>query len=359
MALKTRKPTGRVPWPLILVEGPEKAGKSWMCAELSASDKVGQTYWIDLGEGSADEYGAISGARYEIVEHDGTFAAMLAAVEDVKAEAAKVAAAGEPPVVVVIDSGTAEWELLKGQADHKARVRLAKKGRRVQPDDTPTISTDLWNDANAKHRKLMTHLMTFPGIAVVTARGKWVASIGEDGKPVEGRKEYRVEGQKGLAFDASVWIRVSRDHSPQVVGARSVHAGIRPGVDEPREVKGLTLEAVVFEVLKCDPKTAHVRDLVEPQLDEPEPSETPQPSAIRDWAVDKARTVVDLQAGRERLGQHKGLAEVVVMNETGDEETLADLFARRIAEMQPPEPPESTDTADASNGNGRRLAVAA
>lgn len=357
MVLKTRKPTGRVPWPLILVEGPEKAGKSWMCAELSASPKVGQTYWIDLGEGSADEYGAIPGARYEIVEHDGTFAAILTAVEEIKALAAKANATGEPPVVVVIDSGTAEWELLKGQADHKARVRLAKRGRRVQPDETPTISTDLWNDANAKHRKLMTHLMTFPGIAVVTARGKWVASIGDDGKPVEGRKEYRVEGQKGLAFDASVWVRVSRDHPPQVIGARSVHAGIRPGVDDPAEVPGLTLEAVVFDVLKCDPKTAHVRDLVEPQVDEPDPADTPQPAVIRDWALDKARTAADLESGRGRLAQHKGLANAVVTNENGDEEKLGVLFARRIAELTPPELP-AADAVE-GDGTGRRLAVAA
>lgn len=66
MTLKTRKPTGAVPWPLVLLEGEEKAGKSWALAELSASDKVGDTYWFDLGEGAADEYGAIPGARYPL-----------------------------------------------------------------------------------------------------------------------------------------------------------------------------------------------------------------------------------------------------------------------------------------------------
>lgn len=265
-ALRTRKPTGRVPWPLILIEGPEKSGKSWACAELSASERVGQTYWIDLGEGSADEYGAVPGARYLIVEHDGSFGQILAAVEAVKAEAARAADAGEPPVVLVLDSGTAEWDLLKGIADAKARARLAKKGRRLGPDEEPQISMDLWNDVNGKHRKLMTHLMTFPGIAVITARGKDVAALDSNGRPVEGSKEYKVEGQKNLAFDATVWIRVSRDHPPLVVGARSVHAGIQPGVDRPRPVPGLTLEKVVFDILRCDPAGAHVRDLVQPQV---------------------------------------------------------------------------------------------
>jgi hypothetical protein len=265
MNLRTRKPTGRVPWPLILIEGQEKAGKSWAAAELSASPRVGQTYWIDLGEGSADEYGAVPGARYLIVEHDGTFGQILAAVEAVKAEAARAAEAGEPPVVLVIDSMTAEWDLLKGIADAKARARLARKGRRIDPDAEPQISMDLWNEINGKHRKLMTHLMTFPGIVVATARGKEVAALDSGGRPVEGSKEYKVEGQKGLAFDATVWIRVSRDHPPLVVGARSVYNGIRPGVDRPVPSPGLTLERVVFDVLRCQPGEAHVRDLVQPQ----------------------------------------------------------------------------------------------
>ncbi|TDC48848.1 hypothetical protein E1258_27635 [Micromonospora sp. KC207] len=261
-ALKTRQPTGRVPWPLILIEGGEKAGKSWLIAELSASPKVGQTYWIDLGEGAGDEYGAIPGARYLMIEHDGTFADILGQVEAAKAEAARVAAAKLPPVVLGIDSATLEWDLLKGIADAKARARLAKRGKQIAPDAEPQISMDLWNEINAKHRRLMTHLMTFPGIVVVTARGKEVAALDSGGRPVEGSKEYKVEGQKNLAFDATVWVRVSRDHPPMVIGARSVHAGIRPGVDRPRPVPGLTLEKLVFDILKCNPDTAHVRDLV-------------------------------------------------------------------------------------------------
>ena len=263
-ALRTRRPTGIVPWPLILIEGGEKAGKSWSAAELSASERVGQTYWIDLGEGSADEYGAVPGARYLIVEHDGTYGQILGQVEAVRAEAARAAAAGEPPVVLVIDSMTAEWDLLKGIADAKARQRLARKGRRIDPDAEPQISMDLWNEINGKHRKLMSLLMTFPGIVVMTARGKEVAALDSGGRPVEGSKEYKVEAQKSLAFDATVWVRVSRDHPPLVVGARSVHAGIRPGVDRPVPSPGLTLERVVFDVLRCQPAQAHVRDLVQP-----------------------------------------------------------------------------------------------
>ena len=57
--LKTRKPTGRVPWPCILLEGEEKAGKSWALAQLSTSDRIGALYWIDLNEGAGDEYSKV------------------------------------------------------------------------------------------------------------------------------------------------------------------------------------------------------------------------------------------------------------------------------------------------------------
>lgn len=273
MTLKTRKPTGRVPWPLILIEGPEKSGKSFTAALLSASPRVGQTYWIDLGEGAADEYGAIPGARYLVVEHDGSWPSILGSVEAVRDEARKVADAGQPPVVLVIDSMTAEWDLLKDWISGVAAQRLARKGRRLEPGDDPKISMDLWNAANGRHRKLMTILMTFPGIVVITARGKEVAAIGPTGQPIEGSKEYKVEGQKNLAFDCSAWVRMSRENAPTVIGLRSVHAGMRPGIDKPKPAPNFSLEWLVFDVLRCDPATATTRDLVEakPGTDDPDP----------------------------------------------------------------------------------------
>ncbi|GAA4221408.1 hypothetical protein FHR32_005073 [Streptosporangium album] len=262
MAIKTRRPTGIVPWPLILLEGGEKSGKSWACAELSASEKVGQTYWLDLNEGAADEYGAIPGARYLVIEHDGTWAAILNQVSEVREEARRAADAGEPPVVLVIDSMTAEWDLLKDWAGNRAKGSTSNQKRlRADPSAEVQVSMNLWNDATARHRRLMTMLMTFPGIVVVTARGKEVASLDQSGRPVEGSKDYKVEGHKNLAFDASVWVRLSREHAPIVVGARSVHAGIRPGVDKPVPAPQFTLEWLVFDALKCNPVEAQVRAL--------------------------------------------------------------------------------------------------
>lgn len=258
--LKTRPPTCVVPWPLILVEGGEKAGKSWAAAELSASDKVGRTLWIDWAEGSGDEYGAIPGARFEMVEHDGTWSSIIGQVRAAQKVAAKALADGEKPVVLIIDSMTAEWDDLKDWVDEKARRR--EKNQKLlekDPEAEVQITTDLWNLANARHKQLMRILMRFPGIVVMIARGNDQVLI-ENGRPVEGKRVWKVEGQKNLGFDATVWLRMSRTDHPEIIGARSVHAGIVPGEDKPRRFPELTLEKLVFDILKCDPKTATVRE---------------------------------------------------------------------------------------------------
>jgi hypothetical protein len=127
----------------------------------------------------------------------------------------------------------------------------------------------------------MTTLLTFPGIVVLTARGKEVASLDESGRPIEGSKEYKVEGHKTLAYDSSAWVRLSREHAPMVIGLRSVHAGMRPGVDKPKPAPQFTLEWLVFDVLRCDPSTAHVRDLKDGSA-APEPEENEDLAAQRD-----------------------------------------------------------------------------
>lgn len=321
MTLKTRQPTGAVPWPLILIEGAEKTGKSWSGAVLSASEKVGQTYWIDLGEGAADEYGAIPGANYLIVEHDGTFASLYSAVEEIYRLAKNALDAGEKPIVLVIDSMTAEWEVLKDWATNRAKGSKSNQAKLARdPHADIVVSNNYWNDANARHRKLMKLLMTFPGIAIITARGKQVAAI-EDGKPVEGKKEYRVEGQKTLGSDATCWVRLSRDEPPIVVGARSVHSGVRPGRDEPQPLpEDWTLEWLIFEALKCDPKKAHVRDLVEGR-----PERTPE--EIREEALKPATSFARLgELFKECTDQ--GYDSVIVSNERNQDELLPDLIKR-------------------------------
>ena len=62
--MQTRKPTGKPHWPLVLLSGTEKSGKSYAAAAASASPLIGKTYWISFGEDDPDEYGQIG--RFEV-----------------------------------------------------------------------------------------------------------------------------------------------------------------------------------------------------------------------------------------------------------------------------------------------------
>lgn len=332
MALKTRKPTGRVAPPLILLEGGEKTGKSISAALLSASDKVGQTYWIEFGEVTADEYGLVPGARYEIVEHDGSYASIHQAIVDVREEAQKAKDAGGKPVVLVIDQMGAVWDLLKDWATNRARGSRANRAKLAQdPHAEIVVSGNYWNDANDRHQKIVKLLQTFPGIVVMIARGKDVAAIGENGQPIEGKKEYRVEAQKNLCFNTAHWIRLVRGEGAYTIGARSVFNGIRAAEEAPRRLQpDWSLEWFIFDFLKFDFAKSGT-----PELIEPKPERTPE--QIADEALLDATTatrVGELWAEAKRCEY----GSVIVPNERGQEELLPNLLRRIGIEKKASEP---------------------
>ncbi|TQE30859.1 hypothetical protein Sipo8835_22980 [Streptomyces ipomoeae] len=248
--LKTRKPTGVVPWPLILIEGEEGAGKTYSAALFSASKKTGQNYWIDLDEGSADEYAAIPGADYLIIEHDGTYRDILEQIEAVHAEARRAALAGEPPVVLTIDSGSALWRMLTNWTHERAR-RTTNNRKKLQEDPDAAIdpAINLWNDANERWSRVLWLLRTMSGIAIVLARGKQTSAIDDNGKPIPHRTEWRVTGQKDLGFDSTVWVRMRRDEAPQIIKARSLR--LRVESNKPLRLRDFSIEDLVFERLGC------------------------------------------------------------------------------------------------------------
>jgi hypothetical protein len=275
-----------------------------------------------MGEGAADEYGAIPGAKYEVIEHDGSFADLLANVSEIYKLAGEALARGDKPVVLVIDTMTSEWDLLKDWAGDRAKSSKTNRKRlELDPNAEIVITGNLWNDANARHRRLMSVLKTFPGIVLMTAHGKQVAVIGQDGQPIEGKKMHKVESQKTLGADASCWLRLYREAPGVIVGGRSVHLQFRPG-DEPKPLASdWTLEGVIFGVLKCDTSTAHVRDLVQAKPD------AVTPEQIRDEAL---ATTTDVDRIRELYTEAKrlGYDDVIVINGEGDEEPLLAMLIR-------------------------------
>ncbi|TXK17380.1 hypothetical protein [Homoserinibacter sp. GY 40078] len=78
--LALRKPTGVSPWPIMLLAGGPKADSARFAAIASASDLIDRTLWVSWKERTPDALGATPGARFEIVDHDGTLDAFEDAI---------------------------------------------------------------------------------------------------------------------------------------------------------------------------------------------------------------------------------------------------------------------------------------
>lgn len=241
MSLQTRKPTGKVAWPLLLVEGEEKAGKTYASLALSADERIGRTFAFDMGEGTIDEYASLG--PYEVVDHNGTFSDLVTKVE----EATREPLIDGKPNVVVIDSATAVWDLLRDGARQRARrSRRGQEAIRKDPDAEVNIGNELWNQANDRWGRLIRALRFSSTIGVLIAHGKEVTAM-KDGVPVAGQTEWKVEAQKNLPRVATGWVRMARPHTATVVGVRSLTASVPPqGLLLPNEAP---LAHLVFDVL--------------------------------------------------------------------------------------------------------------
>lgn len=308
--LRARQPSGRVPCPFLLLEGEEGSGKSWAAAILSSSERVGRTFWLDLNEGSADEYGAIEGARFEVLEHDGTYAQVLEQVLAVREVAKAAHAAGEAPTVLVIDTLLDVWDGLKDWVSERAKAKPANQRKLAQdPAAELDVSRNLWNDAGNRHKRLMNVLKTFPGIVVGITQGKVISDTDPDtGQPFrDGRKTYRVEGHPKLGYSASVIVRMTRGNPPMITKARSVHAGVDPSgppvvLEGAREPKGPLLEWLIFDVLKVDAGSP-VRELVSMTGGELLPEEAADEDSIAAADAAEAERSQRARANDDRQGQ--------------------------------------------------------
>ena len=278
--LRTRRPTCKVAWPLILLAGDSKTGKSYRAAQLTGDERVGRAFWLDLGEGCADEYGAVPGADYDIVDHDGTWVDIIAQVEAVRDFARAELEAKHKPVVLVIDSMTAEWAMLTEWTNERAkRSRKNQALLSSDPDAEIDVTSNYWNDANSRHNRLMNILKTFPGIVVMTTLETEKTQFGPSGQPVSGApKVAKPDGQKRLPADATVWIRLSLTEEPVVVGIRSLKRNITPGKDRPQPWPDFTLAGLVFDFLGIESATTEVRVAPVLNADQVAPGEEPQPT---------------------------------------------------------------------------------
>jgi hypothetical protein len=218
MTIRTSKPTGKPSWPITLLAGAEKTGKSWAAAQAAASPLIARTYWLGIGEDRPDEYGLI--ADFDIIEHDGTYREILRNVTEV---------AGEPPVkdetvLLVVDSMTRLWDLIKdnAQATANARARAAAtRYNKSQPEGDSPISMDLWNAAKGQWNHVMDAIRAHRGPVILTARLDTVTVMGDDGKPTK-QKQEKVSAEKSLPFDVGAVIEMPVRGEAYITGVRSV-----------------------------------------------------------------------------------------------------------------------------------------
>ena len=218
-ALKTRKPTGKPPWPMLLIAGAEKAGKSWACAEASSSPLIGRTFWIGCGEDDPDEYAHVPGARFEIVVHDGTYRGLLNAIKLAAAEPTT----DDKPNLIVFDSVTRLWDLLCHQAQDNALKRAITKAEKakVPAPDEADVTMDLWNKAKDYWAGVMDALRAHRGPVVLTARLDDVVVLDNFGKPTRER-DLKVKAEKSLPYDVTAIVQMPKRGEAWITGVKSV-----------------------------------------------------------------------------------------------------------------------------------------
>lgn len=235
--LATRRPTGRPSWPLILIAGGKKVGKSYLIAEASTSPVFERTFWVELGEANAaDLYGSLPGADFELVETDGTF-------DDVVGAVAQVVDLGDPerPNLLAIDSVSTLWTLLV--SEYQA-IASARRGT-VRPE----ITADQWNAANARWRDFLALLRQHHGPVVLTSRTDHDALKGGIAlDDIDGK----ARTQKELAYDVDVVVQIPTARTYYLTGVRSLHVDVPRGGVIP--VEDLTISGLL-EMLHVNPET--------------------------------------------------------------------------------------------------------
>lgn len=217
MSLSTRKPTGKPPWPILLLAGAEKAGKTYSAAEASGSDLVGRTLWFGVGEDDPDEYEPLG--RFEIVNFDATYRGLVAALTEALKEPAS-----DQPTLWVLDSGSRLWALLSDMAQVEANRRWKSRDQNKKkdiPEGGVQVTMDLWNTAKSRWQNILDLLREHNGPVIITARLEQTTVVDGSGNPTKD-KVWKVQAEKGLPFDVGVIVEMHARDETYLTGVRSL-----------------------------------------------------------------------------------------------------------------------------------------
>lgn len=218
MTLTTRKPTGKPSWPITLIAGAEKTGKSYSAALAAGSDLIAATYWVGIGEDAPDEYGLIS--DFDIVQHDGTYKDILRVLTEIAAQPKRK----DGQILLVVDSMTRLWDLLADNAQATANRRASAKAKRLnraEPQGDSQITMDLWNAAASQWNHIMDAIRAHQGPSILTARLESVTVMADNGEPTK-EKQLKVKAHKSLPFDVGAIIDMPVRGETYISGVRSV-----------------------------------------------------------------------------------------------------------------------------------------
>lgn len=278
-APRTRRPTGAASWPRVLLSGEDGTPAAWLAAEFTADDRIVTTYWLEVGTGrTGDEYAAVPGADYELLDHDGTWTDIYGQVSAAWETARAVSDGGAMPSALVVNGMSAIWSMLTAFADRRARRREAGVLLRNGMDPDPAYSSevdvevkaDLWTLVGRRHDQLMAKILTWPGPVILIAREK---------RSSEGRRVVKVHESVGAGVTA--WVRLALDDLPEIAYLSTARHS-RLTAEQRAELRpGLTLTRLVWDWSGCGPDTTA---LVLPVLDADQvmPDEEPPVRAVRE-----------------------------------------------------------------------------
>lgn len=335
-------PSGEPSWPRVLISGEEGAHKSWTLAEFTADPRLAGTFWLEIGsdETTAEEYGIIPGANYQIVDHDGTFSDIYQQL-CVHWHAAKAAEERGEVIALAIDSMSGEWDMLQAYGDLKARRREAEKLKRNKEDPAlawsldyeVTIGSDIWTFLRKKrHELIMSVVKTWPGPVAYTARETLAVPFGADGNPVaKADKLWSLQSQKTLGFASTVWVRMTRQNPPEIVKLRSAKLGIsvmprdeadaattataRKAKDRsarPWKNDHFTLSELTFDIIGCVVGQSRAPKVIELDADQDMPDDSP-PVTLTAGELANARNKARLGANQILNAESAAAADHYVM----------------------------------------------
>jgi len=216
-ALSTRRPTGEVAFPFLIVEGESKSGRTYAALRLSADERVGQTFVFELAENRADEYASLG--DFLIVEHDGTLSGLKTQMQAAMAEPS----IDGKPNVIIVDTGSALWDMHKDRA--ALRARSSKRAQKILADDPDAdidVSMSYWTAVKDMWwRDYINALKAWPGIVVLTAKAEEKTKVDKDGRPTKD-SEWSRDLEKGTVFSATAVVRTRYPKPPVVSDVNSL-----------------------------------------------------------------------------------------------------------------------------------------